>query len=521
MVPDRDDLPKDQEILKDLIIQQARLIEKLQRQVENLSRHVYGRRSEKLAPLDEAQGQLFDELIPAAPGEPPAEPPAKPPPGPSKQRRNAGSSRGSVPPNLPRLERHHRLDAVPTCKSCGKDAREIGQKETEMLDYLPASWYVIRDVTHSYACGCGDTIVSADAPQRPIIGGLPGPGALAHVLASKYADHLPLHRQEGILQRHGIEISRSVLCGWVKSSAELLMPIYVALRTALLQLDYIGFDATPVKVQEKGRGRTHRGTFWAYRGGGPQAIVVFEYSRQHNRDGPTTFLNEFKGYVQADAHPVYDAVYKNGRVEVGCWSHARRGFEKIVANSRRKSGLHAEVALAQIQGLFQVEREASDSNLDATARHALRQSRSRPILEKMRLWIDEMLKVTAPRTALGESLAYLNNHWQALIRFLEDGRLEIHNNLVEQELRSVAVGRKNWTFFGNEYGAEWAAVIYTLVATCRRADVDPFLYLRDVLERISDHPASKIDQLFPRQWKENFEASAKAAVQAGVNALRG
>lgn len=520
MVPDRDDLPKDQEILKDLIIQQARLIEKLQCQVENLSRHVYGRRSEKLAPLDEAQGQLFEELAPAAPEAPPADPPATSPPASQRQRRNAGTPRGSIPPSLPRLERHHRLETTSPCTSCGKHLREIGQKDTEMLDYLPASWYAIRDVTYSYACGCGESIVNSDAPQRPIIGGLPGPGALAHVLASKYADHLPLHRQEGILQRHGIEISRSVLCGWVKNSAELLMPIYAALRAALLQLDYIGFDATPVKVQEKGRGRTHRGTFWAYRGGRSHAMVVFEYSRQHNRDGPTSFLKEFRGYVQADAHPVYDPVYKDGRVEVGCWSHARRGFEKIVANSRRRSGLHAEVALAHIQGLFKVEKDAGEAGLDPAERHELRQTRSQPILEKLKPWIDDMLKVTPPRTALGGSLAYLNNHWQALTRFLEDGRLEIHNNLVEQELRSIAVGRKNWTFFGNESGAEWASVHYSLIASCRRAEVDPFLYLRDVLERISVHPASRVEELLPHRWKENFEAEARAAVQASLNELR-
>jgi transposase len=250
-------------------------------------------------------------------------------------------------------------------------------------------------------------------------------------------------------------------------------------------------------------------------------MVVFEYSRQHNRDGPTSFLKEFRGYVQADAHPVYDPVYKDGRVEVGCWSHARRGFEKIVANSRRRSGLHAEVALAHIQGLFKVEKEAGEAGLDPAERHELRQTRSQPILEKLKPWIDDMLKVTPPRTALGESLAYLNNHWQALTRFLEDGRLEIHNNLVEQELRSIAVGRKNWTFFGNESGAEWGSVHYSLIASCRRAEVDPFLYLRDVLERISVHPASRVEELLPHRWKENFEAEARAAVQASLNELRG
>ena len=471
---------------------------RLLHRVEMLLHQLYGRRSEK---VDPAQLLLFVEQAMAAAAQAPAEPEPEPgEPVPSKR----GHGRRKPPVELPRLPIEHPVpEADKVCAQCGRDKTRIGQDVSEQLEYAPASFFVIEHIRPKYACPCcQEGVTVAPKPAQPIEKGLPGPGLLAHVVVGKYTDHLPLNRQESILARHGVHLSRQTLWGWVWASALLLEPVVDAMRRRILQSKVIHTDDTPVTVQARGGG-TYTGRFWVYAGDAAHPYITYDYTPSRKRDGPVEFLRAFTGtpeaprYLQADAFGGYDGIYAagNGVCEVACWAHARRKFY----DARKTDANRAHPMLAWIQQLYAVERDAKD--LDAAARQTMRAERSKPILDAIKAWLDAQQPHVLPKSPIGEAFHYALNQWTALTRYLSDGDLSIDNNVAERNLRGIAIGRKNWMTLGSDRGGRAAAILYSLIQSAKRHDLDPFVYLRDLLLRIPTHPNKDIGKLLPDQWK--------------------
>jgi transposase len=378
--------------------------------------------------------------------------------------------------------------------------KRLGEEVSERLEYVPASLIVIEEVCPKYACPKGCTVVTAEKPTAPIEKGLAGPGLLAQVAVSKYGDHLPLHRQADIFRRQGVEISRQTMGDWMRACADLARPLYELMKQGVLGSKAVQTDDTPVPVLDPALPRTRTGRIWTYVGDDDHPFTVYDYTPNRSRDGPEAFLKAFQGYLQADAYSGYDHFYKEperGIVEVACWAHARRRFYEAQSSDLMRS----TVMLAYIRLLYDVEREAREQKLKAEARRALRQEKSKPILEDIRAYLEREQPQVLPKSPEGEAIAYTLSNWKALVRYCEDGDLEIDNNGAERSLRGVAVGRKNWMFYGSDEGGRTAAVLTTLIATCKRLHIDPFAYLRDLFQRISDHPQNRLAELLPDQWK--------------------
>ena len=480
---------------RDAAIQErdARIAE-LEHQLAVLQRHQFGRRSEK---VDPRQGLLFGEA-PDAP-EPPAPVPAP------KPKRN-GHGRRPLPEHLPRDRVEHDLPADEKhCTTCGTALTQIGEEVSCQLDYVPASFVVREHVRLKYACkACEETILLAPMPDQPIVKGLPGPGLMAHVVVSKYDDHLPLYRQAEIDARQGVHIDRSTRAGWVRESATLVEPLVRAMAREVLASKVVQTDDTPVPVLDRLHpGRTRTGRLWVYRGDAEHPYTVFDYTPTRKRDGPVAFLGDYTGYLQADAFGGYDGIYAGGKViEIACWAHARRKF----IDAQETDTARATAAVAFISQLYAVETEAAERGLDADERRALRQEKARPVVEDFRRWLDAQALVALPKSPLGRAIAYALDQWTALCRYLDDGDFAIDNNASERDERGVAIGRKNWLFVGSDAGGRRAAILYSLIATCQRHAVNPFEYLRDILVRVSTTPASRIHDLLPPQWKAAREA---------------
>ena len=500
------DLPTDVSTLQAMVLQllsdaeeRNRQIDDLQRQLEWFKRHVFGRRSEKLSPnqLTLFQGIARDQC---EDGERDAASEGSNnglvgSPGKHKKHPNG---RRPLPEDLPR----ERIEYLPSqkdmiCPCCGQARQPIGEEVTEELDYVPASFVVRQHVRIKYACKhCQEGVAIADLPARPIEKGRPGSGLLANVLTSKYSDHLPLHRQEGIWKRHGVHIMRSTMCDWVRDCADLLLPIVHYMHTIILQSKKIHTDDTPVPVQDGSRKQTRKGYLWTYIG--DKNDVVFDYTPTHSRDGPVAFLGDYSGYVHADAYKGYDAFFEKGNAtEVACWAHTpRKFFDSLTTDPRR-----AHIMLAMIGKLYEVEQQAKEEALKAIALRELRQEQSKPVLEEIGGCLDDWSIEVLPKSPIGQAVGYARGQWIALNQYTRDGDLDIDNNLAERVLRIVAVGRKNWLFAGSDAGAERAAVIYSLISSCKLCEIDPFTYLRDVLDRVSTHPASRIAELTPSGWE--------------------
>jgi transposase len=484
--------------------EQGLLIGNMQHQLERLLRQRYGRSSET---IDPDQLLLFAADILAEAGATPASQPqpgpeadAPPIPAPAAKPKRKGHGRKPLPAHLERRRVLHELPPVAlTCPECGGCRQAFGEEIREQLDYIPASLIVIQHVRPKYACkACQAHVVIADRLPEPIEKGLPGPGLLAHVIVSKYADHLPLYRQERMLAREGVAISRQTMCGWMARCAELLKPIYDAMVKAVLQSKVIQTDDTPVDVLDPGREGTLQGRIWIAIGDRGHPYSVYDFTPSRAGDGPARFFRGYAGYLQADAYSGYDALFEDGDViEVGCWAHARRKFYEARTTDPR----HSHVALAYIRRLYIVESDAKAAKLDDDARRALRQERSVPILEELFTWLEGVRGQVLPRSPMGGAIGYALNHKTALLRYTEQGFLEIDNNASERGEKTIALGRKNWLFFGSEGGGATAAILFSLTETCRRLGVEPWAYLRDVLDRVSTHPASRIDELLPDRWE--------------------
>jgi transposase len=378
----------------------------------------------------------------------------------------------------------------------------IGETVSEKLDYVPARVRVIETVRPKYACpACHDRVFQAPAPPQAVERSLAAEGLLAYVVVSKYVDHLPLYRLERIFDREHLDLSRATLCGWVADVAAALAPIGDELRRQVVAATYLQTDDTPITILEE-RG-SRKGRIWTYLDPLTRQ-VVFDATQTHEGDGPAAFLASFAGDLQADAYTGYDALYRTGRIqELGCWAHARRGFVEALPTDARAAPM-----VALIQELYQIERTIADETVDL--RRVRRHNDSVPILQRIATERDTLAVVVLPKSPLGEAVRYLTNQWAALQRFVADGRFRIDNNGAENQLRAVAVGRKNWLFAGSFEGARRAALLYSLVQSCALIDVSPFDYLKDVLLRVATHPQRLIAQLTPQGWARSFRQSAAA-----------
>jgi transposase len=474
----------------------------LRHQLDLLCQRLFGKKSERVSPdqLRLAFAQLAN--APEA-GTEPIEMDSGERPGPGRRRRIPPPGRRPLPEALPRQRVEIDLPEADKICACGHRKTRIGEAVTEKLEFVPASLRVIETARLKYACPhCHEGVVEAPAPPQALEKSLAGEGLLAHVMVSKYVDHLPLYRLERIFLRQGVDLSRTTLCGWVADVATALTPIGDELRRQVTAATYLQTDDTPVTILEASGG-SRKGRLWTYLD--PiERQVVFDATPTHERDGPAAFLASFAGDLQADAYTGYDALYATGRMrEIGCWAHARRGFVEALTTDVR-----AALTVALIQQLYDVERTGADLSPDA--RRDLRHEQSRPLLAKVAAERDQLAQTVLPKSPLGDALRYLTNQWAALQRFVDDGRLAIDNNRAENQLRVVALGRKNWLFAGSFEGARRAALLYSLVQSCALVDVPPFEYLKDVLLRVATHPQRRIGQLTPKGWADTFRRQAAA-----------
>ncbi len=470
-----------------------RELDRVQHWLEQLLRHRYGQKRER---VDENQLFMFAVEV-ASKGQ---DPPPPPKPASAARPEPQGHGRQRLPKSLERRRVVYDLaDGARQCPECESELRHIGEDISERLEYVPASLHVIEEACQKYACPKGCTVVTAEKPAAPIEKGLAGPGLLAHIAVSKYGDHLPLNRQESIFARQGVELSRKTMCDWMRQCAELVNPLYELMRKRALSSKVVQTDDTPVPVLDPELPRTRTGRIWTYVGDPDHPYTVYDYTPNRSRDGPDEFLKEFHGYLQADAYSGYDAIYKDaerGITEVACMAHARRKYFDAQSSDLMRS----MVVLAYIHLLYDVEREAREGHLDATARLALRQERSRPLLDGLKAYLERERPQVLPKSPISQAIAYTLSNWLALVRYAEDGDLEIDNNGAERSLRGVAVGRKNWTFFGSDDGGHTGAVLNTLIASAKRHHVDPFAYLREVLARIATHSKNRLEDLLPDRW---------------------
>jgi transposase len=460
-----------------------------------LRRYIFGPRRERRVD-DPDQGHLFDlpELAPEPEPTSPIPPDDAAPPRP----RPARPSRRTRLDHLPHIRIEHDLtEEEKTCPCCGGPKRRIGEDESRELEYIPARLEVKVHVLPKYACPkCRDGVTSPPVPPKPTPGGMAGPGLVAFVLVSKFADHLPLYRLEDILTRHGVYLSRSTLCDWVRDAATVLEPLAELQKALVLQSPVIWTDDTPVTVLGGGQPGSSTGRFWVYIGDDGHPYSVYDFSASRCRDGPAAFLSGYRGFLQADAYGGYDGIFlgsDGGVVEVACWAHARRKFYDARSNAPRE----ANEILEWVRQLYDIE----DRALDWTAeeRLALRQRESVPILDRIEKYLDELSGRVLPKSALGQAVTYARNQWAALRVYASDGRLTIDNNVSERTLRLQATGRKNWEFLGSAEAGPRAAVLFTILAGAKRHHLEPWAYLRDVLLRLCAGETD-LESLLPDRW---------------------
>lgn len=374
--------------------------------------------------------------------------------------------------------------------------KKIGEEITEELERIPGRLFVRQYVRPKYAKAGGEGVLIADLPVRPIDKGIPGPGLLAQIIIDKYTDHLPVHRQIQRFGREGIKLSSSTLTDWIGGTCTLLEPLYDTLKANVLSSHYLQADETPIKVLDKDKkGTTHRGYHWVYHAP-VERLVLFDYREGRGREGPQEILKDFTGHLQTDGYAVYQDFDKKSTIKpFNCMAHARRKFDEAKDNDL----VRASYALTEIQKVYAIERQAKNETLSTKQRQALRQERSLPILQALKDWMLENYKMVLPKSAIGQALHYSLERFDKLMLYTTDGKLEVDNNLIENAIRPVAIGRKNYLFAGSHNGARRAAMLYSFIGTCKINDVNPFEWLKNTLETIPQHPVNKLYELIPRK----------------------
>jgi transposase len=409
--------------------------------------------------------------------------------------------RQRLPPNLPRVERVLPCTADQhVCKRCGKETIVIGYEESSQLDVEPAKYFVLVTKREKRACrSCEELgVVSAPLPPRIIEKCLASDRIVIDTVVSKYCNHTPLHRQSVILERDiGLEISRATLDGWILKVGELLIPMVAAMRRELTSGSYIQADETPVDVQmHEGRGKNHQAYLWQY--GRPRGTVVFDFRLGRGRDGPRDFLGQFEGILQTDGYAAYDQIGGPRMVHAACWAHCRRQFFEAVQLNPRDPV--ATPIVARMNELFAVDAEARCKALGVAARDVRRQEKAKPLLDEIRGRIEAAQSSALPASALSKACQYALTLWRKLTRFLEYPELELSNNLAENSMRPVALGRKNWIHIGSSQAGPKIAAILSIVESCRRLELSVRDYLTAVLPGLADLPIQRLPELTPAAW---------------------
>jgi transposase len=496
MLDDADTLPDDPDRLRDLVASLASelksrdiLIEKLRHQLAAMRRHRFGSRAEALdqleLTLEEAELAAATDAIDAGDVEA------------ATNARKEQPKRKPLPEHLPRDEVV--LSPGDRCGACGGTLKQLGDDVTEELEYVPGRFVVNRIVRPRRACACCEKIHQMPLPSRPIERGRPGPGLLAHVLVSKFGDHLPLYRQSQIFAREGVDLDRSTLADWVGRSTRLLEPLADAVGRHVRDGPALFADDTPVRMLAPGAGKTTTGRLWVYArderpwsGEAPPA-AWYRFSRDRKGEHPTDHLRDFQGWMHADGYAGFGDLYRSGNVrEVACMAHIRRKFVDV--QQSQGSAIAAET-LTRIAALYGIENEVRGQSAETRAR--IRKERSEPLFDDLEAWLASQLPNISGKTPLAAAIRYALTRMKRLRPYLDTGSLEIDNNPAERAMRCVALGRKNYLFMGSESGGKAAAIAYTLIETAKLNGVDPQAWLTDVLGRIADHKINRIDQLLP------------------------
>jgi len=467
-------------------------IEHLKLTIAKLRRMQFGRKSEKLdRQIEQLELRLEDLQADAGAADVVAAPE-------TKRLRREGASRKPLPDHLEREERIH-LPADDDCPDCGGQIKPLSENVAEQLEYVRAHFRVIRHRRPKLACACCDRIVQAAAPSRPIDRGIPGPALLAHIAVSKFAYHIPLHRQAVMYARDGVEIDPGAMGNWMGSIVGLLAPLVDAVRRYALAGGKVHADDTPLPVLAPGNGRTKTGRLWVYlrddrpSGSDEAPAVWFAYTPDRRGKHPQRHLAHFAGVLQADAFAGYAELYRGDTIqEAACMAHARRKIHDLHAV---RPNAVTEEALRRIGALYEIEEQIRGK--PPAERHSMRQARAIPLLDDMKRWFDATLTTLSSKSDTTKAIQYALNRWPSLIYYCSDGRAEIDNLIAERALRGVAIGRRNYLFAGADTGGERAAAMYSLIGTARLNGLDPEAYLAHMLERIADHPANRVDELLP------------------------
>lgn len=479
-------------------------IEKLKIELARLKRMTFGRSSEKLDREIEQLELLLEDLEADAAD-------AATSPGDDDNEegtitaRSRRKPRRKLPDHLERTEVRHDPDAA--CPACGgTEMRPVGEDVTEILDYIPGRFRVIRHMRPALSCRSCETMVQEPMPSLPIERGMASPALLAHVLINKYCDHLPLYRQSQIFARDGVDLPRAVLAGWVGKCAELVRPLVDTIEAHVLEARQIHADDTPVPVLDPGRGKTKTGRQWVYlrderpHGGAAPPAVLYRYTSDRKGEHPQNQLQTFTGALHADGYAGFNKLYepdKDGTiyvVEIACWAHVRRKIHDVYAATGAPI---AKEALMRIGKLFDIERQVNGE--PPGERKSVRQQHSRPQLDSLKGFLEASLRKLPGKSDLAAAMRYALTRWAALIRYAGDGCLEMTNNAAERAIRPLALGRKNWLFAGSDAGGQRAAAIYTLIETAKLNGIEPQVYLTNVLTRIADHSVNRVDELLP--WR--------------------
>lgn len=477
---------RDENQKQELQIQEQNVqIKKLQHQIDQLLRTVFGKKSERFVPQIPEQTELPLDIKPLLVREAQKETITY------ERKKSNGTSnhKGRLP--IPDHVEREKIKVKPLEDITG--LVKIGEEITEQLDYKPGKLYVKQYIREKFAKPNGEGVLIAPLPSFIVQRGMAGAGLLAWIVVQKFVDHLPLYRQIEQFKRLGMPVPSSTMSDWVAMSLKELTPLYEVLKKETLASNYLQADETPIKVLDKNKkGESHRGYYWVYRD--PQSgLVLFDYREGRSREGPSEMLKSFEGYLQSDGYSAYEHFNKGKITLMHCMAHARRYFEQALDNNRKL----AEHALKEIHELYTIERFARNNHLTHVERYDLRQEGSLPILNAMQHWLKENIIQVTPQSAIGKAMTYSLNRWDKLMIYASDGRLEIDNNLVENSIRPIAIGRKNYLFAGSHDAARRAAMIYSLLGTCKLKGVEPFAWLKNVFEVLPDWKANRLEELLP------------------------